>query len=425
MKRVCVLGLGHIGLPTAILVAQSGYQVVGVDTDENIVRMLNNGISHLQEAGIDILLENVRNSGSFYAKKEPEEADAYIIAVPTPFDEDSKQADLRWVRSAMHMISPFLRDCALVIVESTIPPGASERVLVPVLETAGLKSGKDFNLVYCPERAMPSNLVSEMVYNDRIIGAPNKTSANAARTLYSSFVKGAIHITTVRTAEMCKVIENTYRDVNIALANELALIAEDVQIDIWQAIELANKHPRVNILRPGPGVGGHCIAVDPWFLCTGNAPSDLVRAARTINDRMPDHVIAIVKQIVNIDPPNIAVFGIAYKGNVDDYRQSPSLRIIELAEDQGWGVKAYDPIVKKTRDYPLLKLEEAVRDSDCIIIATDHDVFSNINPMALAPLMRHTNVIDTRNILDKEKWQKAGFTHRLLGRGAKLANEIS
>jgi len=420
MKRVCILGLGYIGLPTAILVAQSGYQVIGVDTDEDIVTMLNNGISHLQEAGIDILLKEVHDSGNLYARKEPEEADAYIIAVPTPFDKDEKQADLRCVISAMHMISPFLRDHAIVIVESTIPPGASERVLVPLLETTGLTSGKDFDLVYCPERGMPSNLVNEMVYNERIIGAPNERSANAASKLYSSFVKGAIHITTVRTAEMCKVIENVYRDVNIALANELALIAEDVQIDIWEAIELANKHPRVNILRPGPGVGGHCIAVDPWFLCTGSTPSDLVRAARRINDTMPNHVIAMVKQVVNVDPPNITVFGIAYKGNVDDYRQSPSLRIIELAEDQGWGVKVYDPVVKKTREYPLLELEEAVRDSDCIIIATDHDKFSTINPVSISPLMRQKNVIDTRNILDKERWQKAGFTHRLLGRGTNL-----
>jgi UDP-N-acetyl-D-mannosaminuronic acid dehydrogenase len=420
MKRVCILGLGHIGLPTAILVAQSGHQVIGVDTDEYIVNMLNNGVSPLQEAGIDILLKDVHNSGNLYAKKEAEEADAYIVAVPTPFDEDTKQADLKYVISAMHMISPFLRDYSIVIVESTIPPGASESILVPFLETEGLKSGNDFDLVYCPERAMSSNLINEMVYNDRIIGAPNERSANAARTLYSSFVKGAIHITTVRTAEMCKVIENVYRDVNIALANELALIAEDVQIDIWQAIELANKHPRVNILRPGPGVGGHCIAVDPWFLCTGSTPSDLIRAAREINDRMPDHVIAIVKQIVNTDSPNVAVFGIAYKGNVDDYRQSPSLRIIELAEDQGWGVNVYDPVVKKTRNYPLLELDEAVRDSDCIIIATDHDLFSNIDPLAIAHLMRQKNVIDTRNILDREKWQKAGFTHRLLGRGANL-----
>jgi len=420
MKRVCILGLGHIGLPTAILVAQSGYQVIGVDTDENIVTMLNDGISHLHEAAIDILLREVHDSGNLCAKKEPEEADAYIIAVPTPFDKDAKQADLKFVISALHMISPFLRHYATVIVESTIPPGASERVLVPLLETTGLRSGKDFDLVYCPERAMPSNLVNEMVYNDRIIGAPNERAAKAARTLYSSFVKGAIHITTVRTAEMCKVIENVFRDVNIALANELALIAEDVQIDIWQAIELANKHPRVNILRPGPGVGGHCIAVDPWFLCTGSTPSDLIRAARKINDSMPDHVIAMVKHIVNTDAPNIAVFGIAYKGNVDDYRRSPSLRIIELAEDQGWGVKVHDPIVKQTREYPLLELEEAARDSDCIIIATDHDKFSNINPVAIAPLMRQKNVIDTRNILDKEKWEKAGFTHRLLGRGTKL-----
>ncbi|MGA3199287.1 MAG: nucleotide sugar dehydrogenase [Halobacteriota archaeon] len=419
MKRVCILGLGHIGLPTAILVAQSGYQVIGVDTDEDIVKMLNNGVSHLQEAGIDILLKDVP-PGNLYAKKEPEEADAYIIAVPTPFDKDTKQADLKCVISAMHMISPFLRDYAIVIVESTIPPGVSERVLVPLLETTGLKSGKDFDLVYCPERAMPSNLVNEMVYNDRIIGAPNKRSANAAKTLYSSFVKGAIHVTTVRTAEMCKVIENVYRDVNIALANELALVAEDIQIDIWQAIELANKHPRVNILRPGPGVGGHCIAVDPWFLSSGSTPTDLIRAARRINERMPDHVIAMVKQIVNTDPPNIAVFGIAYKGNVDDYRESPSLRIIELAEDKRWGVKIYDPVVKKTPKYPLLELEEAVRDSDCIIIATDHDLFSNIDPVAIGPLMRQKNVIDTRNILDKETWQKAGFTHRLLGRGTKL-----
>jgi UDP-N-acetyl-D-mannosaminuronic acid dehydrogenase len=421
MKRICVVGLGYIGLPTAILVARTGCKVVGVDTNQEVVKMLNIGFSHLGEEDVASLLSEVINSGTLRASNEPEEADAYIIAVPTPLGK-GMHADLRYVTSAANAIAPYLKRYAVVIVESTVPPSTCERVLIPCLEGRGLKAGEDFDVVYCPERAMPSNLIKEMIYNDRIIGAPNAKAADAAKALYSRFVKGAIHVTTVRTAEMCKVMENAYRDVNIALANEIALISEELEINVWEAIELANKHPRVDILKPGPGVGGHCIAVDPWFLCSDTAQGDLIRTARLVNDAMPRHVMKIVRQMVSADPPHITLFGIAYKGEVNDVRESPSLKMIEIAEGAGWDVRVYDPVVKHAHKYPLFALENAVRDSDIVILATDHSAFTEIEPAAFGQLMRQRNVLDTRNVLSKEKWEQAGFTYRLLGGGAPLCH---
>ncbi|AEC51934.1 UDP-N-acetyl-D-mannosamine 6-dehydrogenase [Pyrococcus sp. NA2] len=413
--KISVLGLGYIGLPTALLFASSGHEVVGVDINEKKVRLLNEGKLPFQEPGLEELFEKAKSN--FRATTQVEESDVFLIAVPTPLDNHTKAADLRHVKSAAEMIYPHLRKGNLVILESTVPPGTTEKLLIPILEKSGLNAGEDFYVVHCPERAIPGRTIYEMVHNDRVIGGITPESAEFARDLYRSFVKGNIYLTDLTTAEFVKLIENTYRDVNIALVNELAKIAEEYGVNIWEAIELANKHPRVNLHKPGPGVGGHCIAIDPWFVIQGSSNGRLISLARYINDTMPNYVLRKVKEMLRgLKFPTITVLGVAYKGNVDDARETPALRFIRLAENEGFEVKVYDPYVKEF-DYPLLDLEEAVKGSDCIVVITDHDVFKFLDPEKIGKLMRNRCVFDARNILDHEKWKRAGFKVKVLGNG--------
>lgn len=413
--KISVLGLGYIGLPTALLFAASGHEVVGVDIDKRKVELLNSGKLPFQEPGLEELFEKAKNN--FRVSTEVEESDVFLIAVPTPLDFHTKAADLKYVKSAAEMIWSHLRKDNLVILESTIPPKTTERLLIPILEKSGLKAGIDFYLVHCPERAIPGKTIHEMVHNDRIIGGITPKSAQRAKELYSSFVKGEIYLTDATTAEFVKLIENTYRDVNIALANELAKIAEEYGINIWEAIELANKHPRVNFHKPGPGVGGHCIAIDPWFVIQDSSYGKIIALARHVNDTMPNYTLRKVREMLNgIKNPTITVFGVAYKGNVDDARETPALRFIKLAENEGFNIKVYDPIVKDF-EYPILSLEDAVKNSDCIVVMTDHDVFKFLDPNEIGKFMRNRCVFDARNILDHEKWKKAGFRVRVLGDG--------
>ena len=416
--KISVLGLGHIGLPTALLFASAGHNVVGIDTDKRKVDLLNSGELPFQESGLDELFKKAKNN--FRATTEVEESDVFLIAVPTPLEERTKAADLRYVKSAAEMIWPHLKKGNLVILESTVPPKTTERILVPILEKSGLKAGEDFYVVHCPERAIPGKTIYEIVHNDRIIGGITPESAEVAKKLYASFVKGNIYLTDATTAEFVKLIENTYRDVNIALVNELAQIAEDYGINIWEAIELANKHPRVNLHKPGPGVGGHCIAIDPWFVIQNSSNGRMISLARYINDTMPNYVLRKVREMLkDIHFPTVTVFGVAYKGNVDDARETPALRFIKLAENDGFKIKVYDPLVKEF-EYPLLSLEEAVKDSDCIVVITDHEVFKFLDPEEIGRLMRHKFVFDGRNILDHKKWKKAGFTVKVLGNGKEI-----
>jgi len=322
------------------------------------------------------------------------------------------------VREAVTSIVKYLRPGNLVILESTVPPGTSERLLLPILETSGLKRSKDFYLAHCPERAIPGNTVYEMIHNDRIIGGIDQESARLAKELYSAFVKGNFFLTDLHTAEIIKLMENTFRDINIALANEFAQIAEESGLNIWEAIELANKHPRVNILQPGPGVGGHCLAVDPWFITKDSARTRIISLAREINDSMPYHVLKLVKGITgNIEGATLTVLGVAYKSDVDDTRETPALKFIKLAESEGYKVKAHDPWVKNF-EYPLYSLKESARDSDCLVLITGHSSFKQIDPAGLCPLMRNRNLVDTRNILEHDKWHKAGFSVKILGDGS-------
>jgi UDP-N-acetyl-D-mannosaminuronic acid dehydrogenase len=328
-----------------------------------------------------------------------------------------KMAELKYVRTAAEMIYSHLRKENLVILESTVPPRTCDKLLIPILEKSGLKASKDFYLTHCPERAIPGNTIYEMVHNDRIIGGLDKKSADLAKSLYSCFVKGNFYLTNTITAEFVKLMENTFRDINIALANEFAQIAEESRVNVWEAIELANKHPRVNILKPGPGVGGHCIAIDPWFLTENATRCRIVSLAREINDTMPNHVLQIVRGMLRgVNNPLITVFGVAYKGGVDDTRETPALKFIKLAENEGFKVKVHDPLVKEF-EYEIFEFGASVRDSDCIVLMTDHKVFKKIDPKGISSLMRNKNVVDTRNILDAEQWKKEGFKVKVLGDG--------
>jgi len=414
-KKICVLGLGYIGLPTALFFAKTGYRVVGIDINERIVTSLNNRILPFNEPGIENLFQQAQNN--FSASTSVEDADVFLIAVPTPLKKSIHISDLGYVRTAFEMIHPHLKKGNLVILESTVTPGASEKLGIPILEKSGLKAG-DFYYVHCPERAIPGKTLIEMINNDRIIGGFNAESARIAKDLYASFVQGNIFTTDIKTAEFTKLIENTYRDVNIALANELAQLAENSGINVWEAITLANKHPRVNILNPGPGVGGHCIAVDPWFLTENSSKWGIIQLAREINDAMSNHVLQLARNLlVGVKDPVITIFGVAYKGNVDDTRETPALKLIKLAENEGYIVKCYDPYIKQF-EYPCLPLEQAVEGSDCIIIITDHDEFKKINPADVH--MRRRNILDTRNLLDHALWRKATFHVKILGNGGSL-----
>ena len=414
MIEVCVLGLGYIGLPTALLLASSGYKVKGIDINEKVVKAINKGRLPFNEPGMDDIFEKAKNN--FTAQTEVEDADIFLIAVPTPLEKSLKVADLSYVRKAAEMVYPYLHRDNLVILESTVPPGTCEKLIIPILERSELKVG-DFHFAYCPERAIPGKTIYEMIHNDRVIGGYNKKSAELAKKVYTSFVRGNIYLTDVKTAEFVKLIENTYRDVNIALANEFAQIAEDCGINVWEAIELANKHPRVNILNPGPGVGGHCIAVDPWFLTENSSKWKLISLAREINDSMPNYVLQSVRNMLTgMRDPIITVFGVAYKGNVDDTRETPALKFIKLAENEGYRVRCYDPHVKEF-EYELMDLDDALEDSDCIVIIADHDIFKELDPEKIAKLMRSKNIVDTRNLIDHEKWRKAGFKVKVLGDG--------
>ena len=409
--NICVIGLGYIGLPTALLLSKN-YEVFGYDIKEEVVNKINNKIAPFIESGINDLLDG----SNIIAHNKPTKSDVYVICVPTPYDPYLKSANLSYLKKAITDIIPLLDKENLIIIESTIPPGTSEKLVIPMVEKRGLIVGKDVYLCHCPERAIPGNTINEMINNHRIIGGINNESSNKAENIYKSYVKGTIYKTNLKTAEFIKLIENAFRDVNIAYANELALISKEIGINVWEAIELANKHPRVNILKPGPGVGGHCIAVDPLFLVDTSVNAHLINQARQINDSMPLHVI---KQIISdniakkVEPLEVTIFGVSYKGDVDDTRETPILKLIHLGIKEGWTIRLYDPYVKEF-EFPISSFEESIKGSDLLIIGVDHSIFKNLKPEQLSS-MRVKRVYDTRNILDARKFVEAGFDLRVLG----------
>jgi UDP-N-acetyl-D-mannosaminuronic acid dehydrogenase len=412
---ICIIGLGYIGLPTGAMFASRGKRVLGVDIDKYVVETVNRGSIHIEEPGLEQLVQAAVVAGNLTASTSIRQADAYIIAVPTPI-RHNHTADLGAVRSAANMLAPHLQPGALVILESTSPPGTTMDVLRPILEGYGLKAGIDFGLAYSPERVLPGKIIGELVGNARVVGGIDWNSAEAVRDLYATFVEGEIMLTDATTAEMVKLMENTFRDVNIALANEFALIAEQVGISVWDAIALANHHPRVNILRPGPGVGGHCIAVDPWFLVEA-APlqARLIHQARRINDAMPEHILDLVRSSVD-DGATIACLGLTFKADVDDVRESPAMEIAHRLTEAGYRVRAHDPHVTAAGDLPVSALDEAVQDADLAIVLVDHTEFRTLSP-ALLNEMRGRVILDTRNCLAATDWRNAGFEVATLGMG--------
>jgi UDP-N-acetyl-D-mannosaminuronic acid dehydrogenase len=410
--KVCVLGLGEIGLPTALLFAQS-HEVVGVDIDPERVEALREGRLPFEEPGLRDLFESAE---AFTVRTDAVPADAYVVVTPTPMDRTVQVADLTHVRAAAESVSTVLSAGELVVLESTVPPGTSERTVVPTLERGGLDRSA-FSFAYCPERAIPGNTVAEMRHNDRVVGGLDSASARRARDLYGAFVRGDVHLTDARTAEFVKLVENTYRDVNIALANEFALIGEELGLDAREAIRLANRHPRVDVLSPGPGVGGHCITIDPQFLAQSATHDRLVSLAREINDSMAGHVLRTVREVV--DAPTgatLTVLGAAYKGDVGDTRETPARAFCQLAENAGHEVRVYDPHVEEF-EFELRDLGPAVEGSDCAVVVTDHSAFADLDPGEFADRMATRNAVDSRAILDRPRWEDAGFDVRVLGDG--------
>lgn len=415
--KICILGLGYIGLPAASMLAAHGYHVIGVDSDETVVSKMSNGEVHIKEPGLETLVLAALKSMRMDVKGEPEPADVFIICVPTPINMETKEPDLSFVKAAAESILPHLSQGNLVILESTVPPLTTQNIVIPILERSGLKAGETLFVAYCPERVLPGKILTELVKNNRIIGGFDARSALMAKDIYSSFVEGEIHITDLTTAEMVKLMENTFRDTNIALANEFLKVAEKIGVDVWNAIALANRHPRVDIHSPGPGVGGHCIAVDPWFLVdTDRDATALIKIARKTNDDMPGFVVDIIeKELEGIENPVVTIFGVAYKGNVGDTRLSPAMDVISLLGEKGFEIRVFDPLVEELQ-HELLPLDSAVKDSDCIVVLADHRAFNYLDHKTILTQMRHPNVIDTKNCLSP-LWKRAGFTVRILGHG--------
>ncbi|AKP80099.1 MULTISPECIES: nucleotide sugar dehydrogenase [Priestia] len=418
-KKLCVVGLGYIGLPTAVMFANHGLYVHGVDVNEKAVELIKNKQLHIEENGLQERLESAVDNGHFTVGTTAEEADIFIIAVPSPINED-KTANLNYVREATKSIVPYVRKGNLVILESTVPPRTVEDVMLPVLKETGLELGSELFVSHSPERVIPGKVFEELVNNDRIVGGINEESSRLTVELYKTFVKGNIHVTDATTAEMVKVIENTYRDVNIAFANELAKISEKIGVNAWEAIKLANYHPRVNIHLPGPGVGGHCIAVDPWFL-TELQPelAKIISLSRQTNDSMPEYTALKTKSLLDekgIQHGRVAVLGLAFKGNIDDMRESPSTDVLHHLEKLGVDYTAFDPHIKENKiERQTQSLDEAVAHADVILILTDHNEFKELLPSAVENHMRTKIIFDTKNCIQRDQWKAAGFDVVLLG----------
>ncbi len=418
-NQICIIGLGYIGLPTASTFASHGLKVIGVDRNQEVIKSLRNGKAHIYEPGLGEIVEKVLREGNLQVSEKPVEADAFIIAVPTPFYDD-KKADLSYVRSAAESVVPVLRKGNLVVLESTSPPLTTRDVVKPILERSGLKAGEDFKLVYSPERVLPGQILKELVENARVIGGIDQASAEAGRDLYSIFVKGEIVLTDATTSEMVKLMENTYRDVNIAIANEFSRLAERFGVDVWEAISIANRHPRVKILNPGPGVGGHCISVDPWFFVE-SAPdlTPLIHTARKVNDSQPDFVVTLFTEVVgSLKGKRVSILGLAYKPDVDDLRESPAVEIARHLVEEGALVTAFEPFKTdfKIENVRMAKtLEEGLENADAVLLLVAHTQFKNLDPIVISGYTTARIVIDAVNVWNIESWKKAGFNIVRLG----------
>lgn len=401
---VNVIGLGYIGLPTALMLASHGVEVIGTDYNKELVDTLLDGKTTFKEDGLEELFQKAIKEGIHFSH-EYQKTDMYIVSVPTPYDEFSKKVDASYVVAAIENVMKVCEKGAIVVVESTISPGTIDKFVRPVVEENGFVIGEDIHLVHAPERIIPGNMVYELVHNSRTIGADKREIGEKVKELYTSFCQGEIVVTDIRTAEMTKVVENTFRDINIAYANELAKICRSDNMDVYEIIRIANKHPRVNILSPGPGVGGHCISVDPWFL-VGDYPglANIILAARKINDSMPEFVLERIHNIMKErgmkDVSKVGLYGLTYKENVDDMRESPTLQMLESMEKHLCGnlVKVYDPYIKEDvvpNQYH--DFDEFLTDIEFLVILVGHDeIMNNMDKI------KDKVILDTRHICEIE-----------------------
>ena len=398
MKNICVFGLGYIGLPTAAMFAHHGANVVGVDVNQHAIDTINQGKIHIVEPGLEAIVKQAVAAGKLKASLTPVSSDAYLIAVPTPFKGDDHTPDLSYIKSVSNVLAPVLKKGDVVILESTSPVGATEQ-LVEWLAQARTdlsfpkydepEKEADIFVAYCPERVLPGKVVEELISNDRIIGGMTKQSTQKAKEVYQIFVKGELLETNSRTAEMSKLTENAFRDVNIAFANELSVISDKLGINVWELIELANHHPRVNILQPGAGVGGHCIAVDPWFIVNKNPnEAKIIRSAREINDAKPHWVVEKINAEIDqlksqgVAKPTVALLGLAFKPNIDDLRESPAVEIAELMlERNDINLVLVEPNInslpKQLQSGALVTLEYASQNADMLGLLVNHKEFTD------------------------------------------------
>lgn len=391
-KTVCVVGLGYIGLPTAALLASSGYKVIGVDVSEHVVNTINQGKIHIVEPDLDAIVQKAVASGRLRAYTSPLSADIYMICVPTPFHENSEipKPNIDYVMTAARSISSFIKPGDLVILESTCPVGTT-------FEMREMLSGENVDVsgihfAYCPERVLPGKIMTELVSNDRVVGGVTQTDTSVAADFYRTFVEGNVLQTDAKTAELCKLAENSFRDVNIAIANELSVICDEQGLDVWKLIGLANHHPRVNILQPGVGVGGHCIAIDPWFIIAKSpASSRLFRAARDVNNHKRDWSINKISEAMTTAtkrlgrPAKLACLGLAFKPDIDDLRESPSLQIAEALKASGAQVVAVEPNIETHGEFDIVSLEQALAHADVIAVLVRHKQFCD--PQAIKRLL--------------------------------------
>lgn len=410
IRKICILGLGYIGLPTAATLTNRGMQVIGVDIDTQVVDSINRGIAHIVEPGLQDLVHKAVKNNFLHATTKIEPADIFIIGVPTPFKENH-QPDLSYVEKAVAMIASVLQKNNLIVLESTSPVGTTEKIrdnlaaMRPDLKFPYANDEiADINISYCPERIIPGQALRELVENDRVIGGISKACTTKAISLYQLFVTGKCLAADARTAELTKLTENAFRDVNIAFANELSLLCDKFNINVWELIKLANHHPRVNILQPGPGVGGHCIAVDPWFLIAAHPEiTPLMQAARNVNDHKPSYIINQIKQATKLhSEPTIACLGLSFKRDVDDLRESPAVNIVAaLAAEKIGKIFVVEPHIhtlpEKLKIYSniqLLSLNEALQKAEIVTLLVDHQHFMNIDKT----LLKDKTIIDTRGI---------------------------
>ena len=402
--KINVIGLGYIGLPTALMFATHGVEVVGTDYNKELVETLNEGKTTFEEKGLDELFKKALKSNIKFTTEYQQE-DIYIISVPTPYEKENKKIDPKYVISAVETVLQVCKKGAIIVIESTISPGTIDKFIRPKKKKKGYETGKDIHLVHAPERIIPGNMIYELENNSRTIGADEKEIGEKIKKLYASFCKGDIVVTDIKTAEMTKVIENTFRDINIAFANELSRICRKENMDVYEVIKIANKHPRVNILQPGPGVGGHCISVDPWFL-VGDYPDivNVIKAAREVNDGQPEFVLerlrAILKENNISDLSKVGIYGLTYKDNVDDIRESPTLQMLEkLSKDEKEKFKVYDTKIKKeiTKNQ-YFNFDEFIKDINVIIIMNAHDhIKENIEKINNMLILDTKNIIESKN----------------------------